>query len=325
MSDFEYVALAAPHVVQPVNINDLLKSMTDMVPENVSFIGGFYGEPGMGKTTAAMELMQRIVPQDKKILYVYTGTNWSSLMNFPHLMRRTKKMQFTGFGQLKGLGEMLANKELVEKIGIGGVIFDEYNTMYEMDLDGIVGYNAHVVNSGPKKRGKDGQEVYKDPHTPQWPDYNIAKTHVIDLMNDLLRSENVHMAFVAHSKLQKSTGMQEPDMNPAAAQAFIRSLHSLYYLENSFDDDGKMKRTIQLQGTGQTVAKNRIGGLPNKVFSVDPIVEAYEKWGIQEERDAVPQEKKAIEPPVEEKVSEPVAQKEPVQETPDIDIEAFLA
>lgn len=312
--DFDYVALAAPTPTNPVSFQEIIDSITDMGPEEVSFVGGMYGEPGMGKTTAAMELMQKLVDPDKRILYIYTGTNWSSLMNFPHLMARTKKIKYKSFEQIKAISEMLRNESIREKMKIGGVIFDEYNTMYEQDLDLIVGLNAHLINSGPKRKNKEGQDIYKDPHTPQWPDYNIAKTHVIDVMNNVLNVEDTHFMFVCHARLQKISGKQEPDMNNAAAQVFIRSLHSLYYLENAFTDSGKMQRMIQLQGTGQTVAKNRIGGLPNKVETVDPIAEAFSKWGIVEERDAVPQTAP------EEKVSEP----ETVQESQDVDLESFL-
>jgi hypothetical protein len=54
-------------------------------------------------------------------------------------------------------------------------------------------------------------------------------------------------------------------------------------------EGGKLvtKYPIELDGTAQTVSKNRIGGLPSEVWSTQEIVDAYNKWGQVEKAPVV--------------------------------------
>lgn len=54
-------------------------------------------------------------------------------------------------------------------------------------------------------------------------------------------------------------------------------------------EGGKLvtKYPIELDGTAQTVSKNRIGGLPSEVGSTQEIVDAYNKWGQVEKSPVV--------------------------------------
>lgn len=277
MSDFDYTPVTVPDAKSPVSFSELFSSMMDISNEKPAFIGCFYSNPGAGKTTAALELAQRIVPQDKKIIYVYTAQNWSSLQNFPELKRRVKAIQFTKWEQLEAISDLIQNQTMLEKAGIGGIVFDEFNTMVEHILDQLTQHRAHTVNSGPIQTNKQGQRIYKDPHTPEWPEYGSVKTRIIEVMNSIT-STNIHAFFTAHTRLQKKRTQWEPDIFDTGAQAFMRAIHSLYFIEAE-DDGGKMKRTFLLEPSGNRTAKNRIGHMGHTASSVREIAEAYNNWG----------------------------------------------
>ena len=268
MGEFDYEKPSQPLPVQSFDVATLLGSMTSMEDEKAEFVGGIYGPAGAGKTTASMELAQRITPPDKKILYIFTNKGWSSLKNYPKLMERVKKMPFESFDQLKAVTAMLKNKQYRDKLGIGTVVLDEFNTMFDLDIEAICNHR-HIQK---KAEGK-----YKDPDTPEWPEYNTAKMHMQNILNDVLETPDINFIFICHPRFQKKTGYIEPDFFEKASQSFMRVMHSLYYL-SSTEKEGKMQVTIQLHGNDQVCAKNRIGGLGFYANSVKEIADAYHKW-----------------------------------------------
>jgi len=303
---FDYTKVSQADDPEPFSMTDLLQSMSKMEPEDANFVGAFIGEPGTRKTTNAMKLAQAITPPDKKILYIFTGKGWTSLMNFPKLMSRTIKMPFIRNEQIETLRAALLNAEIREKLNIGAIVFDEYNRMQDMDTDILTKHRATLVNNGPTVY-KDGVKVYKDPDTPEWPEYNTTKVRLINLINDLLVVPDIHTFFICHVKQEKKTGRIVPDFPQAAGSAFISMVHSIYTCmkEEAVTPDGRtvMQFPIELVGQMQTISKNRIGGLPDKIYNVEEIVTAYENWGV------IPEDK-------EMPVVKPVAQVETLQENP---------
>jgi hypothetical protein len=277
---FDYVKVGKADDPDPFSIGDLFASMSKMEAKDASFVGCFYGEPGTRKTTRAMKLAQAITGSEKKILYIYTGQGWTSLMNHPELMARTIKMPFIRNEQIETLRTVLMNKDLREKLNVGAVIFDEYNRMQDMDTDILTKHRAGLVNKTPTY-GKDGKVVYKDPDTPEWPEYNTTKVRLINLINDLLVVPDLHTIFVCHTRFQKSRGQIEPDFPNAAGSAFISMVHSLYLTKKEDGPNGTVF-PIELIGREGSASKNRIGGLPAEVMDVDVIAAAYKKWGVVE-------------------------------------------
>lgn len=278
MSDFDFTPVMMPDPKTPVSFNELFKSMNDIADEKPPFIGCFYSDPGAGKSTAALELLQRIVPQDKKILYVYTAQNWASIQNFPELKRRVKAIQFKKWEQLEAISDLINNKEMMEKTNIGGIVFDEFNTMVEGVLDHLTQHRAATFNAGKKQYNKQGQEMFKDPHSPEWPEYGSVKTRIIEVMT-AITSADIHAVFTAHTRMQKKRTQWEPDIFDTGAQAFMRSLHSLYFIDVDDTDTGKIKRTFILEPAGNRTAKNRIGHMGRTAKVVKEIADAYHAWG----------------------------------------------
>lgn len=304
MGDFDYVKVGRADAPEPFSVGDLFASMTNMEDEYAAFVGCFYGDPGTRKTVRAMQLAQKITPPDKKILYVYSGQGWSSLKNHKeeNLMARTKKMPFIRYEQIETLQATLMNPDMREKMGIGTIVFDEYNRMQDMDIDALTKHRAYLVNSGPVKKDKQGVEIYKDPDTPEWPEYNTTKVRMINLMNDLLMLDDLNTIFVCHTRMQKKTGKIEPDFPQATASAFISMVHSIYYCDKVSDiATGKVTFPIELMSGDQTVSKNRIGGLPRVVDEVDPIAKAFIAWNAD-----VLAKKNSSAPIAEESVTESV-------------------
>lgn len=284
---FEYTKVGQADAPEPFSIADLFGSMSDLdLDTDAPFVGCFYGDPGTRKTTRTVELAQAILPAGKKILYVYTGQGWTTLKNFPELQygkdgkKNIKAMPFIRYEQIETLRATLMNPEMREKMNIGAVIFDEYNRMQDMDTDQLTRHRARLVNEGTKTiRDKNGQEVYKDPDTPEWPEYNTTKLRLINLLNDIFTIQDTHFFFVCHTRFQKATGMIEPDFPEKTGAALISMVHSMYLCKKDTALDGTTSFPIELVGTDRTVSKNRIGGLPNVVFDTKVIAEAYNKWG----------------------------------------------
>lgn len=266
MGEYDYDKPTQPMPVKKYDMRELLASMTNMEDEEAPFIGGIYGPAGSGKTFTTMELAQQITPPDKVIVYCFTNQGWTSLKNKPELMHRVKKMPYVDFDQIRSLCAALRNPQFRELTNIGAVVFDEFNTMFDMNIEAITNF-----------RSATSEKKYKDPDTPEWPEYNTAKMHMINLMNDALATPGINFFFVAHPRFQKKSGMIEPDMFDKASQAFMRVLHSLYYLSNE-EHDGRVVRRIQLMGSDQIVAKNRIGGLGMFANNVREISDAFQIW-----------------------------------------------
>jgi hypothetical protein len=338
MGEFDYQMPVAALPQRTVDLGALFGSITSMEDEEAKFVGGIYGPAGGGKTVGAMELANIITPPDKRILFNYTGHNWNSLKNHSHLMGpRVGKRPFENMDDLAALVAALKNPAVREQTKIGTMVFDEYNTMFDMDVAAITRTrSAQLLEGKPSK--------YKDPDTPEWPDYNSAKAHMINMMNDMLQVPEINFIFVCHPREQSKTFVTEPDFFPKASQEFIRSLNSLYHLSRT-NVNGNVVRRVILQGDDRLVAKNRIGGLPDIIDgdgAMHMIANAFNAWAPGKKNSPPVEEKKPVpvaDPPMpaQEPVSNPVQEQaivSPVESVPvpvveekvaTFDLDAFLS
>lgn len=296
------------------NMMAILKSMEDLTPTHFSFIGGIYGDMGTGKTVAGMKLLQAIVPEDEKILYIYTAQGLSTFNNHPELMRRVKTMKFERQEQLvavaKAIREARDNPELSPLHGalskIGGVVLDEYSHMSKLD-------QAWIVNTRSAQFEEDGK--FKDPHNPAQPDYLTQQVRSNEVITSFMDA-NIHFMAICHARYDDKTAVYRPDFPQGTGADLFRVLHSMYYAQSERGKTGEPVKTLQLHADRKFVAKNRIGGL-GSTASVEEIVSAYKKWGINTEAADVAKEAAEQAPkeqaPVIEPTPEPVV-KEPEEE-----------
>jgi hypothetical protein len=281
MGDFDYVQLASSDDIEPVSLTELIGSMRDLEEEQVSMFHCSYGDPGTHKTTETMEMVQGIVPEDQKIVYIDSGKGWISLMNFPHLMRRVKRIQFRKYEQILALQQLLSNPDLRKKANIGAVVFDEWNRMQDMDIMRLTKARAERNNSDAGKRAAGNKWKFKDPSTPEWPEYNATKARMVDNMTTLLAIPDLHIFFICHTRIDKDTQEIVPDFPKGAGSAFLSMVHSCYYFaKKEVQQNGQtvLVYPIETFGGSLTVSKNRIGTLPRTVYSGKVIAEHYTKW-----------------------------------------------
>lgn len=255
----------------PRAISDLLASMEDMESVDIPALISIFGDIGTGKTVSAMEFMQAIVPQDKKIVYVDSALNFATLKNkeHKHLMRRTKKMAYENQEQLVLLANAIrSSPDLKSKIG--GIVLDEYSTMSNLDQHWVITARAEQAN----KEGK-----YKDPFTAALPDYGAQKIRSAEVVNAFLMA-GVHVVFVCHERYDDLKRIV-PDFPDKTSKEFSRLIHGVYHATVEVAG-GQRKYKLQLQPVNRVSCKNRIGGLGD-FATIQEVAEAYNTWGIDEE------------------------------------------
>ena len=254
--------------------------------------GMIYGDVGTQKTTKAMAIMQGIIPKGKKILYIDSAQGWTTLMNYPRMMRDDEgvpnvlKMDYANIETLWALADAI-RAGIKSGVGpfaeIGGVIFDEYTSMHDMDLNWITDVRAaQAENEG----------VFKDKYTPTWPEYNAAKTRSNRLLSKFMLAK-VHLIFIGHSKITKKLETV-PDMPEKAGKSLYAKLHFAYLAK--FNAQGNA--ILQTQGAKREMAKNRINGI-GAITSPNEVIGRYLVWG---QEDKVIQQK--VEPIAEEPIPE---------------------
>lgn len=240
--------------------------------------GLIYGGVGTMKTTNAMFIMNGLVPADKKILYVDSAEGWTTLMNYPELRKaiddeRILHMQYENIEQLQELAKLIRGNTKPPFSEIGGIVFDEYTSMHDEDLNWIVDTRAAQAK-------KDGG--FKDSFTPALPDYNAARIRSNRTIA-LFMKNRIHLIFIGHSKETKKLE-QLPDMPEKAGKALYSKLHFAYF--TYVDKDGSVK--MQTVNGNRRMAKNRINGIGAHTTPSE-FIEAYRNWGGKELSTVVPE------------------------------------
>lgn len=242
----------------------LLSQAVSLEAKKLSSKGMIYGNVGTKKTTTAMEILQGITPEDKKILYFDTAEGWSVLQNFPELMRRVVHVQYENIEQLLAWADAIKSGAAPFNL-FGGILFDEYTGMHDEDLNWIVASRA-------EQRAKDGE--FKDPFSPALPDYNGARIRSNKVIAKFMRLENVHLMFIGHEKEDKRLN-KIPDMPDKAGKAVYQKLHFLYHVGYSKEGNWQMQTT----NSAKITAKNRVNGI-GSYTDAKQFIECYNKWGV---------------------------------------------
>lgn len=215
--------------------------------------GMIYGESGVGKTVAALQVMQAIVPKDKKILYLDAVEGWVSLINHPGLKDRVIRMQYQGLSQINLIIDLINEGDEWAK-QFGGIVIDEISVIAQLDLDNVV-----------KAQTKD--DPSRDPDLPIWPDMNI-NTHRVRKTMIAMQRLPFHQIYLSHIREDedKAKGYKviRPEFMPKTSTTIRNGLHFIAHMTaNDKTVDGKKVyvRSLQTHPTRTVIAKSRIGGL----------------------------------------------------------------
>lgn len=254
--------------------------LSDLTERRASFKGIIYGESGVGKTVASMQLAQDITPEGKYILLIDSGMGWASLNNHPHLKKRVKAYSMKGMSELDSIAAAVSTEDNGFWSDVGSIVIDEYSTYAEYDVLAVT--KARAVKSGDKNADE-----------PKLPDMGVSSNRMIRFSGPLIQLPDVHIIFVAHQRTDKDN-MQRETISPAFMPKFnshIRGkVHLVGYMtadEGAVSDSGEVvyTREVQVQPTKGIIAKTRIGGFPIRV-SADDLCNGVKEWltGDREEQ-----------------------------------------
>lgn len=264
--------------VDPI-LDALLDSMEDMESASANAKIMIYGESGVGKTIAALELAQAITPADKRILYLDAVEGWVSVLNHPHLKKRTTRMRYLGRSQIDKIAEEV-DKEDSPITKFGTIILDELSTMSKNDLDIVLAARAKADKG-------------KDPDVPTQPDY-LSNTERMRRTSIKLLKTSANIILVSHLREDKDQRTGVVTIKPAFMPKFSETLRenchvvALMTADERKDEEGVVSylRLLQVHPTKGSVAKTRVGGLDIRV-EVGDFIQALTEWmqGSREDQD----------------------------------------
>ena len=274
------------------NIINIIKAMEPMKPQKFPFVGGIHGDMGTGKTVAGMRILQGVVEDDKLILYINTAAGYSTFNNHPELMHRVQRMQYERQEQLVAVGKAIqAAKKVMKKTPekandlikamakIGGIMLDEYSHMSALDQAWIVKSRATQVEEAGG---------FKDPYAATLPDYGAQMHRSNEVIENFMQAE-VHLMVICHTRYDDKIGQWRPDFPEKTAAGVYKVLHSMYFAKAERGKEGQPVMTLELKADRKFAAKNRVGGLGTRA-SVEEIVAAYKKWGVNTTEEEAPKE-----------------------------------
>lgn len=248
----------------------LLASMETLEDATANVKTMFYGESGVGKTVLAMQLAQRVTPENKEILFVDAAEGWVSLLNHPELTKRTKRMSFKRLDQLDLLLQAIEAPNTPFS-NIGCIVADEISTIAKNDLDYVLAVRA-------------ARDPSKDKDVATQPDMGAATERMRRTFGNML-SMRINVILVSHIREDKDerTGRMiiRPGMMPKLSTTIREKLHDVAHMiaEDKTQEDGTPDyvRRLQVLPTRSVVAKTRVKGL-NVHCTPEEYMSAVVEW-----------------------------------------------
>lgn len=226
-------------------------SMQPITQKQPRFRGMIYGESGVGKTTVAVEILQRIVRPGTGILYIDTSEGWVSLNNRPGLSEGVMYVPFTSIEDIETIVDAIARREGVFAY-IGGIVLDEASSMAEIDLDRL-----------HERRQVEDPSIL----TPEWPDYHAGLKRFRSMMAKLFAIPDLHVMLLAHVNSKKGKQGEIlrtfPKFPEKTAAKIKEPLQIVGYMTSGNkpsqgDQPPTYERLIQVYPTNKLDAKTRI-------------------------------------------------------------------
>lgn len=248
------------------------KYIEDLGDKRASFKGMIYGESGVGKTVAAMQLAKAIsaITLDRSILYIDSAQGWVSLKNHPDLIKDTLRLALPGIDDLPEVAKLI-KQGMAPFADIGTVVIDEHSSYANSDLLMLT-----------QNRAKDDKN--KDPDTPAWPDMNASSNRVLKATTAFLALDNVSVILCAHQREDKDGTRVKisPQYLPKFGSKIRELLHMVAYMTADTRPSGTGKpvyqRKVQIHPTANIVAKTRVGGLNATHVTVPDFIKGIQHW-----------------------------------------------
>lgn len=255
--------------MNPQLLEELNKSIVDLNSERPTAKIMIYGESGVGKTVAALEIAQKIRPTGTKILYVDAVEGWVSLLNHPGLTNDVQRMVYQGISQLDA-AEQAMREGLAPFDNIGVLVTDELSTIAKFDLDNVL-------------KGRSKNDPSKDPDVPTQPDFfaNTERMRRACMKMFRLPIHQIHLAHMRDDKDDKQKVTIRPDFMPKLSKSIREGLSVMAYMQANerTKSDGTVEyvRSLQTHPTTRVTAKSRIGGLGIHC-TVSEFISVTQRW-----------------------------------------------
>lgn len=240
----------------------ILKRMSDLDHQEVEkeFIGAFYGSHGVGKTSAAQALAQKLRGTGR-ILFLDSADGWVSLDNIKPLKRNTDLLQVTDPRELMVIANALRNR-----MKIGDYDFSEYSVVV---LDEVSSWFTDVLHSYVREQTNTPDD--QDLPEIEGSMYAAPQAAFLNLIKVFHKTPGLHVIMVAHEqdraiKGEKGASKITPSLSPKLMAGIAQLSHVVARFEARKDPKAKdgYRREAQVLPTRYVEAKTRIGGLDVK-------------------------------------------------------------
>lgn len=226
-----------------------------------------YGDPGVGKTTLAVNLIQN------KGLLITSDSAWQVIYKYPEIQSKITRYPFQGFSQVQAIAQ--AHIEGIEPYcSYDTLIWDPVSSAVDVVLRNLLEVKRKTI---------DWKKHQPDPDVEGWPHYRIASRLLLDTIIKL-NSTDLNIVYVAHirepsrddkeNKVVKRFAIR-PDLPEACFKVLHKEVQLLgwLYKENRGD-----QRKIQFEGTVSETAKSQLSTIEETTYNVNQIPSLVANW-----------------------------------------------
>lgn len=260
--------MASSNQQMQARLNQIMAAGMIDVTERAAIHCMIYGKAGAGKTKLAVEILQKVVPSDNRILMFDTSGSYVSLNNHPELLGRVTPVRFSTFEDINVISAAIKQKiDPWDKVG--GILLDEVSSMVSSDL-----IRVHEASKEGAYGEKTQAEAIKE-GKPAWPEYNREVSRFTDLYINMFANAGVSVIATAHQRTLKNgqggiAGFG-PDFPPSLENPAFAKMDLVCRMDTTVTNTRpgaapEYRRIVQVHPTTMVSAKTRI---PFSKASVD--------------------------------------------------------